>query len=332
MLLRDQMEPLARYIPWLLLQNGCDLGRGWWYYVRDGDRPGALGNHHDLTPQRQTRDDQVGYFWAKNGGAHIWLNNIRFLPVDPKQCDMRSRIILESKLGATDALPFRNPTSETQGVDIEYYAEQGVNEVNAILAGFEKKVTVSAEVSGGVKGIGEAKASVVDETTIRASYENTTGRSYQSGTRKIFRLTQPAYTAGEGRLTWSEQTCQTRVRSDQIIDCEVEIYWWRAYKKYDARRAKRTTRHRKSHRVVFPSLHLLVALLEGRGSVHTPFFEHFAEREVGKRYVDLLEKLRKQKVDFLTEPYAQSSEFKTEITDLVNLPRPDDTNDKEDAS
>ena len=320
MLLRDQLEPLARYVPWVLRRHDCNLGTAWDQYFRAGDNPNDQDVYHDLIPQRQTKDDQVGYVWSRNGEARIWLNNIRFLPVNPEQCDMRSRIVLASKMAATDALPFSNPTSETQGVDVEHWSETGVNEVAAILAGFEKKITVSAEVSGGVKGIGEASASVVDETTISASYENTTGRSYQSGTKKTFRLTQPAFTAGEGRLTWSEQTCQTRVRGEQIIDCEVEIFWWRYKKEYDWRKAKQVKKWYKAHRKLFPSIHLLIALLEGRGSVHTPFFEHFATREVGERYVILLEKLRRQRVDFLTEPYAESSEFKTEITNLVNLP------------
>ena len=97
---------------------------------------------------------------------------------------MRDRIVLQSTRVADDALPFRNPTSQVQGVDIEYSSAQGRNEVSAIAAGFEKKTTVSAEASAGVKGIGEAKASVVDETTIRASYENTTGRSATRAARR----------------------------------------------------------------------------------------------------------------------------------------------------
>ena len=215
-------------------------------------------------------------------------------------------------------MKFRNPQSHIQQA-------KGGNEVKAITAGFEKKTTVSAEVSGGVKGLADAKASVVDETTIRAGYENTTGRTYESATARSYELNQPPYTAGEGRLTWSEQTCQTRVKGVQNIDCEIEIYNWRTYKKYDFGKARRTTRHKKNYRVVFKSAQLLIALLEGRGSVHTPFFEHFASgRNVQDRHIADLKARLVQEVDFLTEPYSEDSEFKTEIVNLVQLPQPDD--------
>ena len=237
---------------------------------------------------------------------------------------MRERIILSSVEAArARGLPFSNPTSQVQVTEITHTSGKGSNEIKAIVAGFESKTTVSAEASGGVPGIGEAKVSVVNETTISASYENTTGRTHEESASRGYRLSQPPYTSGEGRLTWSEQTCQTRVRGAQMIDCEIEIYWWKAYRKYDARKAKKTTRHRKSHTVVFPSVQLLIALLEGRGSVHTPFFEHFVGKNVSQHHIDSIRDLITQDVDFLTEPFSEDSEFKTEILDLVFLDRPD---------
>ena len=317
MLLRNAMEPLARLVPHVLRYYGCNLGKAWQDFRNDLP-------HGDLIPQKQTKDDEVGYYWHKNGGAHIWIRNIRYLPVDPAECDMKDRIILSSKLKARENLPFSNPTSEVQKSTISHTTAKGGNEVKAITAGFEKKTTVSAKVSGGVKGLADAKASVVDETTIRAGYENTTGRTYESATARGYELNQPPYTAGEGRLTWSEQTCQTRVKGIQNIDCEIEIYYWRSYKKYDFGKARKTRRHKKSNTVVFKSAQLLIALLEGRGSVHTPFFELFIGHDVAQRHIDDLKALLVQEVDFLTEPYSEDSEFKTEIVNLVQLPQPGD--------
>ena len=278
----------------------------------------------DLIPQRQTRDDQVGYFWPIDGGAHVWINNIRFLPVDPSECDMRDRIVLASELRAREALPFSNPTREVQETTITHTSGKGGSEIKAITAGFSKKVTVSAKVSGGIDGIAKAEASVVDETTITSAYKDTTGRTYEESAARGYKLRQPAYTAGEGRLTWTDQTCQTRVRGLQAIDCEIEIYWWKAYRKYDARKARKTTRHRKSHRVVFQSAHQLIAMLEGRGSVHTPFFEHFAGRGIKPWHIDDLKGLlaagRRLPDRALQRGF---SEFKTEIVNLVQLDRPD---------
>ena len=320
MLLRDQMEPLARLVPHVLRYYGCDLGRAWDKYRNDMP-------YGDLIPQKQSKDDEVGYYWAGNGEAHIWLKNIRFLPVDPSQCDMRDRIILASKLRARENLPFSNPTSEVQESEITHSSGQGGNEVRAIVAGFEKKTTVSAEAGGGVAGF-EAKVSAVDETTISASYESTTGRTFEEAVARAYRLRQPAYTAGEGRLTWSEQTCQTRVRGPQNIDCEIEIFWWRYKKEYDWKKAKKVKKWYKANRAAFPSAKLLIALLEGRGSVHTPFFEHFVGKTVAPRHINDIKALLVQKVDFLTEPYSEDSEFKTEIVNIVHLDRPDAEDDE----
>ena len=52
----------------------------------------------------------------------------------------------------------RNGSTEVQTAELEHWEETGENEIVAILAGFEKKTTVSAEASGGVKGIGEAQS------------------------------------------------------------------------------------------------------------------------------------------------------------------------------
>ena len=174
-----------------------------------------------------------------------------------------------------------------------------------------------------LKALPRSRPSVVDETTISASYESTTGRTFEENATRIYRMRQPPYTSGEGRLAWSEQTCQTRVQGYQAIDCEIEIYWWQSYKKYDWGKAKKTTRHRKANRAVFPSVQLLIALLEGRGSVHTPFFEHFVGKTVASRHINDLKNLVIQDVDFLTEPFSEDSEFKTEIVNLVHLERPD---------
>ena len=315
MLLRDQMEPLARLVPHVLRYYKCNLGAAWDQFRNDMP-------YGDLIPQKQSKDDEVGYYWANNGEAHIWLRNIRFLPVDPSGCDMHDRIILESKLRAREALPFSNTTSEVQETEISHTTGKGGSEIKAIAAGFEKKTTVSAEVSGGIDGIAEAKASVVDETTISASYEDTTGRTFEEAAARTYRLRQPPYTTGEGRLTWSEQTCQTRVRGLQNIDCEIEIFWWRYKKVYDWKKAKKVKKWYKANRVVFSSAQLLIALLEGRGSVHTPFFEHLARKKVAKRHIADIKTLLVQKVDFLTEPYGEDSEFKTEIVNLVHLDRP----------
>ena len=316
MLLRDQMEPLARLVPHILRYYGCDLGRAWDQFRNDMP-------YGDLIPQKQTKDDEVGYYWSRNGEAHIWIKNIRFLPVNPSECDMHERIILSSKLRAREALPFSNPTSQVQETEISHSSGQGGEEIKAIAAGFEKKTTVSAEASGGVEGIAEVKASVVDETTISASYESTTGRTFQENAARIYRMRQPPYTAGEGRLTWSEQTCQTRVQGHQAIDCEIEIFWWRYKKVYDWGKAKKVKKWYKANRVSFPSMQLLIALLEGRGSVHTPFFEHFVGKTVASRHINDLKNMVIQDVDFLTEPFAEDSEFKTEIVNLVHLDKPE---------
>ena len=315
MLLRDQMENFARMVPHILRYYGCDLGRAW-------DKYNNKMPFGDLIPQKQTKDDEVGYYWSGNGEAHIWLRNIRFLPVDPSKCDMKDRIILSSKMRARENLPFSNPTSEVQETGITHSSGQGGNEVKAITAGFEKKTTISAEASGGI-GVAEAKVSAVDETTIKAGYENTTGRTFEENVARTYLLRQPPYTAGEGRLTWSEQTCQTRVRGEQHIDCEIEIFWWRYKKVWDYGKAKHVKKWYKAYRVVFPSVQLLAALFEGRGSVHTPFFEHFTTKDVRQSHIDSIKNELRKTVDFLTEPYSEDSEFKTEIVNLQYLDRPD---------
>ena len=53
--------------------------------------------------------------------------------------------------------------------------------------------------------------------------------------------------------------------------------------------------------MVFPSVHLLIALLEGRGSVHTPFFEHFMWNPVSaQHHIDDIKALLVQQVDAFT--------------------------------
>ena len=206
MLLRDAMEPLARRFAHTLVNTGRPPGSAWRGYNAD-DAAKA-----DLIPLKQWGDDAVGYVWHANHEARIILADIAFEDLDPNDFNMSERIVLDSKLRASDTVPFVNGSTEVQTAELEHWEETGENEIVANLAGFEKKTTVSAEVSGGVEGIAKAKASVVDETTVRASFERTTGRktAKRAGGRFIFR--QPPMTEGEARLTWSEQKMQTRVK------------------------------------------------------------------------------------------------------------------------
>ena len=145
------MEPLARRFAHTLVNTGRPPGSAWRGY--NAADPAKA----DLIPLKQWADDAVGYVWHMNHEARIILADIAFEDLDPNDFDMSERIVLDSKLRAADTVPFTNGSTEVQTAELEHWEETGENEIVAILAGFEKKTTVSAEVSGGVKGIAEAK-------------------------------------------------------------------------------------------------------------------------------------------------------------------------------
>ena len=290
--------------------NGLVPGSSWKGYTRS-----TRDGYGDLIPKQQHRNDEVTYVWNRNHEARIILTDIRYEDIDPDLFDMSERITLASKLRATDTIPFKNGTTEVQTGTVEHWEETGSNELLAVKAGFEKKVTVSAEASGGIEGIAEAKASVVDETTLSASIESQTGRktSQRSGGAFTFRF--PAMTEGEARLTWSEDTLQTRIKGHRLIRCKVIIGRHHRYRKYDAGKARRTWRESwtTGSPVVFEDVSDMIAVMEKRGSVNTPFFEHFANRQVNPAYMANLKELTKMYVDVLTDPFTGASSFKPEI-------------------
>ena len=310
MLLRDQMEPLAQHIADTIVMNGHTPGTAWDGYTRS-----TKDGWGDLIPLTQTRNDEIIYVWNRNHEARIILTDIRYEDIDPSLFDMSERITLESKIRATDTIPFRNGTTEIQEGKIEHWEETGNNELLAVKAGFEKKITISAEVSGGVEGVAEAKASYVDETTLSASIETQTGRksSQRSGGSFLFRF--PAMTEGEARLTWSEDTLQTRIRGHRLIRCKVLIGRRHRYRKYDAGKARRTWRENwtTGSPMAFADISDLIAVMEKRGSVKTPLFEHFAGRDVDPAYMENLRRLTRVEVDVLTDPFVGANNFKPEI-------------------
>ena len=323
MLLRDQMEPLASYFANCLVSNGAVPGSAWnGYHSGIPDAQGRINSAHgDLIPLKQKKDDEVVYVWNKNHEARILLQNIAFENIDPDNFDMNERIILSSTLKAQDSIPFLNNTTEVQTATLEHWEETGENEINSIIAGFEKKTTVSAEASGGIKGIGEAKASVVDETTIKASFERTTGRKTSKRAGGVFTFRQPAMTEGEARLTWSQQKIQTRVKGFRMIRCKVIIGRYHRYKKYDAGKAKRTWREgwTTGSPIVFEDVSQLIDVMKKQGSVHTPYFEYFSALNTNPLYAQYLLKLLQQDVNFLTEPFNGANEFKPEIVSTSTI-------------
>ena len=325
MLVRDMMEPLAQHIADTLMMNGLVTGSSWKGYTR-----ATKDNYGDLIPHSQHRNDEVTYVWNRNHEARIILTDIRYEDIDPDLFDLSERITLASKLRATDTIPFKNGTTEVQEGTVDHWEETGMNELMAVKAGFEKKVTVSAEASAGVKGIGEAKASVVDETTISASLERQTGRKSSSRDGGSFTFRFPAMSEGEARLTWSEDTIQTRIKGYRLIRCKVIIGRHHRYRKYNARKARKEWRESwtTGSPIVFEDVSDLIAVMEKRGSVNTPFFEHFASRQVNPAYMENLKRLTRQHVDVLTDPFKGANSFKPEIVTSHSLEERDSDEDE----
>ena len=310
MLLRDQMEPLAQHLADTIVMNGWVPGSAWRGYTRS--MKDAWG---DLIPRPQNRNDEIIYVWNRNHEARIILTDIRYEDIDPDLFDFSERITLASNLKATDTIPFRNATTEVQEGEVSHWEETGMNELNAVKAGFEKKVTTTVEASGGIDGIAEAKASVVDETTISASLERQTGRKSTTRSGGSFKFRFPAMTEGEARLTWSEDTLQTRIKGYRLVRCKVVIGRYHRYRKYSARRARKTWRESwtSGSPMVFADVSDLIAVMEKRGSVNTPLFEHFANRRVNPAYMANLKRLTRMKVDVLTDPFVGANNFRPEI-------------------
>ena len=325
MLVRDAMEPLAQHIADTLVMNGLVPGSSWNGYTR-----ATKDKHGDLIPKSQHRNDEVTYVWNRNHEARIILTDIRYEDIDPDLFDISERITLASKLRATDTIPFKNGTTEVQEGTVEHWEETGMNELMAVKAGFEKKVTVSAEVSGGVEGIAEAKASVVDETTLSAALERQTGRKASKRDGGAFTFRFPPMTEGEARLTWSEDTLQTRIKGYRLVRCKVIIGRHHRYKKYNARKARREWRESwtTGSPIVFEDVSDLIAVMEKRGSVNTPFFEHFANRNTNPAYMENLKRLTRMNVDVLTDPFSGANNFKPEIVTSQSLVEKDDDEDR----
>ena len=323
MLVRDQMEPIAQKIADAIVQTAWPIGSSWRGY-------NLGGNVRDLIPHKQNRNDEVTYVWHKNHEARIILTDIRYEDIDPDLFDMSERITLASKLKATDTIPFKNATTEVQDGRIEHWEETGMNELNAVKAGFEKKITTTAEASGGIDGIAEAKVSVVDETTISASLEHQTGRKSSKRDGGAFTFRFPPMTEGEARLTWSEDTLQTRIKGYRLIRCKVIIGRHHRYKKYDAGKARKTWRESwtSGSPVVFDDISDLIAVMERRGSVKTPLFEHYANNPPPQRYPDRLRNATRLNVDVLTDPFTGANSFKPEIVTSQSLADRDSDEDE----
>ena len=325
MLVRDAIEPLAQHIADTLMMNGLVTGSSWKGYTR-----ATKDDYGDLIPKQQTRNDEVTYVWNRNHEARIILTDIRYEDIDPNLFDISERITLASKLKATDTIPFKNASTEIQEGRIEHWEETGMNELNAVKAGFEKKITTTAEASGGIDGIAEAKVSVVDETTLSASLERQTGRksAKRDGGSFLFRF--PAMTEGEARLTWSEDTLQTRIKGYKLVRCKVIIGRHHRYRKYNARKARKEWKESwtSGSPITFNDVSDLIAVMEKRGSVNTPFFEHFANRRVNPAYMANLKRLTRMNVDVLTDPFKGANSFKPEIVTSQTLIEKDNDKDQ----
>ena len=305
-LLRDQMEPLARVIADCYATSGVPHDSAWRGYHMD----------EDLVVLSQPDDTNLWYVRPRNHEARIGLLDIRFEDIDPTNFDLDERIVLASETKSSDAIPFKNASSEVQEFSLGRAQTSGSNESGAILAGFEKTTKVSAEVSGGIKGIGEAKASVVDETKIKAEYQRQTGRSLDDSVTGELLLKMPPWTAGEARLTWAEQTIQNRIKGYRQIRCRVVIGRYQDYYKTIALGpAKRhINRWASGSPLIWPELSDLIAVLEKRGSVKTPLFEEYAQKKnINPVYAQRLKDRSRVNVDILTEPYKGSNEFRPEI-------------------
>lgn len=302
-LLRDQLEPLARDIADTLSYTGA-IGSVWANYHRN----------QDLVVITQPSDTHLIYARATNHEARIELQDIKFKPLDISAFDIGEQIVLESKKKATDSVPFHNASSEVQDFTLSHREESGENETLALMAGFEKKVTVTAEVSAGI-GIAEAKASVVDETTLKAEVNRQTGRSTSKEVGGEFTIRMPAWTAGEARLTWSEQTLQNRIKGYQQIGCRIFIGTYQDYwKKIALGPAKRHIRRWTTGSPVgWADLENLIAVLEKRGSVKDARFEYYANRNINPVHVQRLREKSRIHVDVLTDPYRGANTFRPEI-------------------
>ena len=105
------------------------------------------------------------------------------------------------------------------------------------------------------------------------------------------------------------------------VRCKVIIGRHHRYRKYNARKARKEWREgwTTGSPVVFPDVSDLIAVMEKRGSVNTPYFEHFANRQTNPAYMANLKRLIRINVDVLTDPFTGANNFKPEIVPLRNL-------------
>ena len=305
MLLRDQMEPLARDVADLLSTTGASPGSAWENYHLD----------EDLIVHSQPSDTHLIYLRSTNHEGRVELQDIKFEDIDPENFSLGERIVLASELKASDSVPFKNGTSLVQTAELYHEEKTGANEFTAIMAGFEKKVTVTATAKAGI-GVAEAEASVVDETTLKAEFNRQTGRSAESTDGGRFIFNQPPFTEGEARLTWTEQTVQNRIKGYRLVRCKVVIGRYQDYRKTIGRgpAKKRIRRWTSGSPLTWPDVSDLIAVIEKRGSVKHPLFEHYAGREaINPVYANRLRVRSRVSIDVLTEPYKGANEFRPEI-------------------
>lgn len=320
MLIRDQVEPLAMAIWDALSYTGFVGGLHADYHDGEDLRPEAM-IEDDLVAFR--RSSPKGQGSKRHGGvrrytehtfARLELFNIRSVAPSPGDIKYGDLIVLKSSPRAEAALELDNLRSSQQGGPLEWFKEYatGENEVNAIAASWklETSVKASASVKAGA-GLVEAEASIETETknTLGGELSRQTGRS--EDTKEGGRFTQHVnpHTYLRAHLEWNEQDLQRRWSGKSVIDCGIRVGNFQDYSK----RGHRVRRWTSGSPLVWDSIEQLLAVMEKRGSVHSPGYEYFASHFVHPALIPRIQARRTTVMDRLTDPFKGASSFKVVI-------------------
>ena len=307
MLLEDVLEPVARDIADFLSTTGAAAGSSWKDYHRN----------EDLIPLKRWSDDAVGFVRAKNHEARLVLSNIKERDPDPKTLIFHSPIVLESERKATASIEISNLDGDLpQSYTFKKQFKTGSSEEAAVQAGFSVEDTTKAEVGGEAS---QFKLSKEFKTTVSSQWTNATGTTKDETTGGDFPLIAAPRTYVKAFLQWEEQTLQRRIECDGTYDFKIELGRYHRYKKYDAGKARRTTRESwtSGSPVRWESLEHLIAVAEKRGSIHYARYEHYAKyRDLNPVYMERIRAARQQHIDRLTPAYKGAAAIKVVIETL----------------
>ena len=304
MLLEDQLEPLARDIADLLATTDATPGSAWAGYHRN----------QDLIPDRRTEDDKIVYRRASNHEGMLMFEDIKWRDPDPAKLVFHPVIVLESTRRSSDAIEFPNDTDIEQSFTLNREFSNGESEDAAIQAGFSVENTYKWEAGGEAA---QFKVSQEFKTTVSAEWTNQTGTSKDTKVGGEFPIIAPPRTLVSARLEWEEQTQQRRITGFRDVDMKIIIGRRQKYRKYDSRKARKTTRYRwtKGSPRTWDSLDHLIAVIEKRGSPTFQLYDHYARRRVNPVYAERLIANRRNNVDMLTPQFKGAQSIRPVIVD-----------------